>query len=168
MGLKTYKMYSGYDLFMGIQVWRNDLNIYLGHEVTRYDLNFKDVNKKLFEDGYKMIQFYRKPCCFGDDTLYFGIHLGDASFVYRDEGETFDSFEEYHNQKMKELLNIKDTFGKIDKDLLTKEIKDFSIKYIKKKEEKEEKDDEDSEDEEETLSDDIQFHLIANDCDRCS
>lgn len=61
--------------------------------------------------GYDF-EFDRNRCCYDNGEIYFGYSLGQANVVYRNSVDEYDTFEEYHQSKTTEMMEIMRYFYK--------------------------------------------------------
>jgi hypothetical protein len=151
-------MYTGYILIFGFQTTLDIVSqIFDGKENEIEEENYykydflEDINDIMIEKGYKFIELIYKNCCYYDkDQVFLGVHIGSTKFVYRSAVEEYQTFEDYDNEKRKQLDNIKKMYDENEEEIL-KEFNNFSKQFN---------------------LDELQrfpkFYTFANDCENCT
>ena len=113
------------------------------------------VNEFLLSEGYNA-KVHRKTCCYDDGTWFFGYMLGETNFVYRNNVEEFDSFEQYQTFVQSQLDMIEREWLKL-RSIIQKEFNSIKKLY------KASNDNGDND----NVWTDPSFYKYSNDCEYC-
>ena len=125
-------MYTGYILVIGFITTLDTVSKIFEREQDEdeEEYEFKEhINEILEQKGYKFINLIYQCCCYHrDDKVFLGIELGHASFIYRNNIEKFNNFQEYDNDTQNELNKIKEFYFEYQDEILN-EFKKFSSDF---------------------------------------
>lgn len=147
-------MYSGFILVYGfkttLEILSNIFEKSFDEEVNDYEFQ-ELINDILEKKGYKFINIHYQRCCYhNENEVFLGVCLGHTSFVYRDNVETFTTFETYNQKYQQQLDEIKQEYTENQYKILN-EFKNLANEYNL-----------------ENLQPNLEFYTFANDCESCT